>query len=284
MSAPISNAQAPILIVGGNGKTGRRVAERLQQKTVPVRLGSRQSETPFDWTLPATWAPALRGARAAYVTYFPDLAVPGSTDAIAEFTDLAVVLGVRRLVLLSGRGEAEAEECERLVQHPRVDWTIVRASWFSQNFSESYLLDPIVAGQVALPAGDVGEPFVDVEDIADVAAASLLDDRHIGQLYEVTGPRLWSFAAAVGEIARVTGREIRYCQVDSDLYADMLLAAGVPEDVTGLLLYLFREVLDGRNASVASGVEEALGRAPRDFTEYVRRTAVTDVWNPWVLR
>lgn len=282
---PVSkSSEQPILIVGGSGKTGRRVAERLARRGVAVRPVSRSSEIMFDWALPHTWAPALRETRAAYVTYYPDLALPGSTDAIAEFTDLAMALGVRRLVLLSGRGEAEAEECERIVQQPKADWTIVRASWFAQNFSESYLLDPILAGQVNLPAGDVGEPFVDAEDIADVATEALLHPRHIGQLYEVTGPRLLSFADAIGEIARATGREIGYRQVEPMTWADTLTREGVPEDIIGLLLYLFREVLDGRNASVATGVEEALGRPPRDFTAYVRRTVATGVWSAAVHR
>jgi uncharacterized protein YbjT (DUF2867 family) len=189
---------------------------------------------------------------------------------------------VRRLVLLSGRGEPEAERCEQVVAASGLEWTVVRASWFNQNFSENYFLDPIVAGHVALPAGPVSVPFVDADDIADVAAAALIEDRHVGQLYEVTGPRPWTFEQAIGEIARATGRDIRYEQVGEDAYAAMLEEAQVPADLAALILYLFRDVLVERNGSLADGVERALGRPPRRFEDYVRDVAATGVWTPKV--
>jgi uncharacterized protein YbjT (DUF2867 family) len=269
-----------VLVVGGTGKTGRRVAERLAARGVAVRIGSRSAEPAFDWENPAGWPSALRGVEAVYLTYFPDLAAPGSASAIEAFVTAASGAGVRRLVLLSGRGEPEAQRCEELVRGSGLEWTIVRASWFAQNFSESYLLDAVVAGDVALPAGDVGEPFVDAGDIADVAVAALTDGSHAGQLYEVTGPRLWTFADAIAEIGRATGRSIRYTQVTTEAFAAGAREASVPEEFVSLLTYLFTEVLDGRNASVADGVERALGRAPRDFADYVRDTAATGVWSP----
>jgi uncharacterized protein YbjT (DUF2867 family) len=267
------------LILGGTGKTGRRVAARLWDRGLPVRLGSRSGAPPFDWTDPESWPAAVQGVGAAYVSYYPDLAAPGAVDAVRAFTTLAVSSGVSRLVLLSGRGEPEARRCERLVQESGAEWTVVRASWFSQNFSESYLLEPLLAGEVALPAGDVGEPFVDADDIADVAVAALTEEGHAGQVYELTGPRLWTFADAVAEIARVTRRDIRYVQVPIDAYAAALASAQLPPELVTLVTYLFTEVLDGRNASVADGVACALGRPPRDFADYVRDTAATGVWD-----
>ena len=175
----------------------------------PVRIGSRSAERPFDWDRPATWPEALDGIGAAYVSYFPDVAVPGTAEVIRSFTDAALASGVRRLVLLSGRGEAEAQACEQVVQASGAAWTVIRSSWFNQNFSEGHFLEPILDGRLALPAGPVGEPFVDADDIADVAVAALTDDRHLGQLYELTGPRLWTFAEAIAEIARVTGRDLQ---------------------------------------------------------------------------
>jgi uncharacterized protein YbjT (DUF2867 family) len=268
------------LVIGGTGKTGRRVADRLRARQLPLRIASRSGDASFDWNDRSTWAAAVRGIHAAYITYFPDLAAPGACEAIREFTDLAVKSGVSRLVLLSGRGEEEAQRSERIVQASGVEWTLVRASWFAQNFSESYLLDPILAGHVALPAGDVGEPFVDADDIADVAFAALTEDRHVGQLYEVTGPRLWTFAEAVAEIARVTDRPIQYTQVPLQTYAEEATQAHVPPDLVGLLTYLFGEVLDGRNESATDGVTRALNRPARDFSDYVRNTAWTGVWTP----
>jgi uncharacterized protein YbjT (DUF2867 family) len=267
------------LVLGGTGKTGRRVVERLMGRGIPVRVGSRSGEPPFDWEDEATWAPALRDVESVYVSYYPDLAVPGAVAAVRSFAELAVESGVRRLVLLSGRGEEEAQRAERAVQEAGAEWTILRSSWFSQNFSESYLLEPVLSGEVALPAGDMPEPFVDAEDIADVAVAALTEDGHGGQLYELTGPRLLTFEEAVGEIAEATGRKIRYVPVSVEQYASMLAEHDVPAEYVWLLTYLFTEVLDGRNAHLTDGVRRALGREPRDFADYARETAATGVWN-----
>jgi uncharacterized protein YbjT (DUF2867 family) len=270
--------EKPTLVVGGTGKTGRRVVARLRARGVPTRVGSRSGERPFDWEDPATWAPALEGAGAAYVSYYPDLAIPGAPEAVRSFAELALDHDVRRLVLLSGRGEEEAQRAERAVQDTGADLTVVRCAWFMQNFSEDYLLEPIREGEVILPAGDEPEPFVDADDIADVAVAGLTDDRHIGQIYELTSPRLLTFAGAVAEISRAAGREIRYVPVSIEEYAAGAAEHGVPEEFVGFLTYLFEEVL-GRNAYLTDGVQRAVGRKPRDFAEYARDAAATGVWN-----
>jgi uncharacterized protein YbjT (DUF2867 family) len=213
-----------------------------------------------------------------YLVYYPDLAVPGAAAAIRAFVDLAAQSGVQRLVLLSGRGEDEAQRCEQVVQESGVQWTILRASWFSQNFSENFMRDLVLGGEVALPAGDVAEPFVDVEDIADVAVAALTEEGHAGQLYELTGPRLLTFAEAVGEIARATNREIRYVPISPEEFATALADQEVPPDIRDLLIYLFTTVLDGRNAHLTQGIQRALARKPRDFAEYVRDAAASGAW------
>ena len=272
----------PTLVLSGTGKTGSRLVRRLTRMDVPVRVGSRAAGLPFDWEQPETWGPALDGIRAVYVAYQPDLAVPGAPEAIGELTAQAVRRGVRQLVLLSGRGEPEAQQCERILadacDKAKVDWTVLRCSWFSQNFSEGYLLGPVLDGEVALPAGEVGEPFLDADDIADVAVAALTRDGHAGQVYELTGPRLLTFAEAVAEIAKATGREIRYRHVSLDDYAAAAAGQGVPADAVEAITHLFSEVLDGRNAHLADGVARTLGRQPRDFTSYARRTADSGLW------
>ena len=267
------------LVLGATGKTGRRVADRLTARGVPIRVGSRSGEPPFDWTERSTWAPVLEGVRAAYVSYYPDLAVPGAVETVGAFAELAVERGVRRLVLLGGRGESEAERAEDAVRESGAELTVLRSTWFAQNFSEDYMLEGVLSGAVSLPAGEVPEPFVDADDIADVALAALTDDRHIGQVYELTGPRLLTFADAVGEIARAAGRVIRYVPVSIEEYAAAAEAQGVPTEVVALLTYLFGEVLDGRNARLADGIRRALGREPRDFSDYARRAAATGVWD-----
>jgi len=266
------------LVVGSTGKTGRRVMERLEARGVPVRAGSRSADPPFDWDDEATWEPALRCAAAAYVSFFPDLAVPGAREAIAAFSKLAVEGGTRRLVLLSGRGEEEAQRAEEVLQRSGAEWTVVRCSWLMQNFSESYFAEPVAAGELALPAGDVSEPFVDADDIADVAVAALTEEGHARQVYELTGPRLLTFAEAVEDIARATGRPVSYEPIPMEAFASALAEQDVPPEVVGLLRYLFTEVLDGRNARVADGVRRALGREPRDFRDYSRKAAADGAW------
>ena len=268
------------LVLGGTGKTGRRVVQRLTAHGVPARVGSRSGQPPFDWEDPSTWAAALDGVGSVYISYYPDIAAPGAVQVVGSFAELAVHSGARRLVLLAGRGEPESESAEQAVRDSGADLTILRSTWFSQNFSEDYLLEPVLAGEVALPAGDTPEPFIDADDIADVAVAALTEDGHVGRLYELTGPRLLTFAEAVHEIAEATGREIRYVPVSIDEYAAAATGQGVPDEVIDILTYLFGEVLDGRNAHLADGVQRALGREPRDFADYARTAAATGVWSP----
>jgi len=187
--------------------------------------------------------------------------------------------GLQKVVFLSGRGEIEAQRAEQALRAFDLDWTILRCSFFSQNFSENFFLDPILSGEVALPVDSVAEPFVDVDDIADAAIAALTQPGHSRQLYELTGPRALTFADAIGEIAGATGRDIRYFPITPQEYRAALVQAQMPKPIIDLVLYLFGTVLDGRNTPVADGVQRALGRAPRDFKEYVKFTAAAGVWN-----
>ena len=273
------HTRALTLVLGGTGKTGRRVVQRLTAQGEPVRIGSRSGGVPFDWENPATWAPALTGVNAAYMSYYPDLVAPGAAEAIGSFAEMAVNSGTRRLVMLSGRGEDEAVACEKALADSGADWTVLRCSWFDQNFSEGYLLEPVMSGHVFLPAGPAGEPFLDADDIADVAAAVLTQAGHTGQVYELTGPRLLTFADAVAEIAAATGRPIGYTAVPAADYAEALAAEGVPAEVIELLTYLFTTVLDGRNAQLGDGIRQVLGRPARDFADYARDAAGTGIWN-----
>lgn len=272
------NASKPILILGGTGKTGRRIAERLTARGLPVRIGSRAASPAFDWSDGTTWPAAVENVGAVYISYYPDLAVPGASQAVASLVGLARSMGVRRLVLLSGRGEAEAQVAEGIVMDSGTDWTVLRCSWFSQNFSETLMAGMVLDGEIALPAGGIGEPFVDAEDIADAAVAAFTDDRHIGRLYELTGPRLLTFADVAAEISAATGRRIAYRQLSHEAFAAAMAEGETPEDAAWLLSYLFREVLDGRNAWVADGVDRALGRPARDLRDYARAAAASGAW------
>ena len=274
----MKTSQETVLVLGATGKTGRRITERLQTLGVSVRLGSRDANPPFDWEDRSTWDAVLDGVQAVYLSYQPDLAVPGALETVRAFTDLAVKQGIRTLVLLSGRGEIEAEHAERVVQNSGIDWTILRASWFCQNFSEAHFLEPILQGELALPVGDIAEPFVDAEDIAEIAVAALTQPGHSHRLYELTGPRALTFAQAVEEIASATHRRIDFIAVPREAYHQALEQEQLPPQLIDLVLYLFTTVLDGRNTPVANGVQQALGRPARDFSEYVRRTVASGIW------
>ncbi|MEM8969326.1 MAG: NAD(P)H-binding protein [Bacteroidota bacterium] len=192
-----------ILVIGGTGKTGRKVAQQLQALGQNVRIGSRSASPAFDWHNPSTWPAALEGMDKVYVTFQPDLAVPGARDAIETLVRQAQQSNVKKMVLLSGKGEREAELCEQIVINSDLDYTIVRASWFNQNFSENFFLEPILAGHVALPQAEAKIPYVDTDDIADVVVESLTNDQHNGQIYELTGPELLTFPEVIDEIALV---------------------------------------------------------------------------------
>ncbi|MGW4462708.1 NmrA family transcriptional regulator [Micromonospora sp. NPDC004704] len=267
------------LVTCGTGKTGRRVVQRLTDRGLPVRVGSRAGDPPFDWSNRKTWAAALADVDAVYLAYLPDIGAPQAADDITAFGDLATGLGVRRVVLLSGRNEPMAQRCEKVVQSCPWEWTVVRSSVFNQDFSEAFWLGPVRSGLVAVPAGDVAEPFVDAEDVADVAAAALTEQGHAGQVYEVSGPHSLTFAEAVTEVAAASGRSVRYEPVTTEEFAASMVQAGVPVEEAGFVADLFTALFDGRNAATTDGVQRALGRAPRDFRDYVRDTAHTGIWD-----
>ena len=268
------------LVLGGTGKTGSRVAARLRDLGTNVRIGSRTSEVPFDWDDDTTWAPALERRRLGVPLLLPGRLLPGAAGRVAAVARTAVAHGARRLVMLSGRGEPEAVPAEDGVRGSGAEWTVLRCAWFAQNFSEHFLLQPVLDGVIALPAADVAEPFLDVDDVADVAVATLTRDGHAGRTYELTGPRLLTFADVAAELTRATGREIRYLPVTAAQYADAALAAGVAAEEIEPLSELFARVLDGHNAHLTNGVELVLGRRPRDFADYAHDTAATGVWSP----
>ena len=267
-----------IFIVGGLGKTGRRVLRRLAARGIAARAVSRGTSPRFDWTDRATWEPALAGATAAYVTYQPDLAVPQAADDIAAFAAAAAAAGVRHVVLLSGRGEDGAVASEARLRAAPLDHTVLRAAWFAENFSEGGFRDGILAGELALPAGAVREPFVSADDIADAAVAALTDPAHRNRTYDLTGPRLLSFAEAVAEVAAVTGRPVAYRTVPVADFLDGLRAEGFDDGMLWLMQDLFASTLDGRNASVADDLPRLLGRPARDLAEVVAAAARAGAW------
>ncbi len=272
-----------ILVIGGTGKTGRRVVENLTQKGHTVRVGSRKNTPAFDWEDPSTFSQALKGMDKAYIVYYPDLAVPGSKEAITALTEAALKAGLDKVVLLSGKGETEAEACEEIVANSGLNYTLVRASWFNQNFSEGAFLEFVMDGSVALPMPDAEIPFVDVDDIADVVSEVLLNDRYNGQTITVTGPEKLRFRELVEKMADGVGRDIRYIPISIEEFKQGMKAAGLPDSYVWLFGYLFQEVLGNPdNQEVSSDIEKVLGRKAISFDDYVTKTVDSGVWNQGV--
>lgn len=269
-----------ILVIGGTGKTGRRVVEGLTQLGHKVSIGTRRNDPAFDWADPSTFAQALKGMDRAYIVYYPDLAVPGAKEAISALTETALKEGLEKVVLLSGKGEIEAEACEQIVANSGLNYTLVRASWFNQNFSEGAFLDFILAGNVALPMPEAEIPFVDAKDIAEVVTKVLVDDSYNGETITVTGPRKMTFREVVEAMADGIGREIQYQPISIEDFKEGMKAAGLPDSYVWLFGYLFKEVLGNPDNQVVShDVERVLGRKATDFMEYVKETLATGVWN-----
>ena len=270
---------SPTLIIGKSGKTGLRVEQRLQALGYSTRGVSRSSAPAFNWEDSTTWRTALEGVRSAYVTFYPDLAIPSAEGTIREFIEIAKSVGLQHLVLLSGRGEQGAQRAEKVLMNSGLDWNVVRSSWFMQNFSEGFMIEGIVGGELMLPAGDTVEPFVDIDDIADVAVAAITRPELRNRLFEVTGPRAMSFAQCVAEISEAVGYPVVYTSIQIDDFLNALRDQGLPEGMLWLMRELFTVVFDGRNSTPTTGVEDALGRPATDFSEYLRKVMATGAWH-----
>ena len=269
-----------ILVTGSTGKTGRRVARLLRARRVAVRAASRSGEVRFDWADRSTWEPALRGATALYLVA-PELGDPRAARDVAAFARTA---GAGRAVLVSmpdtgDPGHEHVLAAERSLGEAGLAWTVLRPRWFFQNFSEDFLRDPVLSGEVRLPAGDGREAFVDADNIAEVAVAALTGDGHAGRSYELSGPRLLSFGDAVAEIAKATGRDLRYVPLTAERYAEEQRARGVPEQWIQLSIDLYASVRAGGLTPLTDDVRQVLGRAPRDFTDYAQAGARQGAWS-----
>ncbi|WP_171103614.1 SDR family oxidoreductase [Ruegeria sp. HKCCD7255] len=267
----------PILVTGATGKTGSRVLARLKAAGHDARLGSRKAQPPFDWDDPTTWENAMRDMGAVYVNYHPDYAFPGAVENLTRFTRVAASCGVERLVILTGRGEHHAQLGEEVIAKSGLDFTIVRSAWFAQNFSEGSLWEPAMEGVVPMPGGDLEEPIIDIDDLADVIVEALTGAGHSGQTYECTGPRLLSFAEVADILSGAMGRRVDYLPISfEDFHAELEATSGTV--FADIVTSIARETFDGRNAKIGDGVMRAIGRAPRDFTEFAQAAAAAGKW------
>jgi uncharacterized protein YbjT (DUF2867 family) len=252
--------QSSILVLGATGKTGRRVTSLLGPAARPA---SRSAATKFDWSTPDTWEPALAGTTAVYVV------PPDNPATLAEFVPLAVKSGVTRLVLLSMRGAPDDDPFEAAIKEAGVEWTILRPTWFMQNFDEDLFAEPVQHGELAVPAGQGIHPFIDVLDIAEVAVVALTQAGHAGQTYELSGPEALSFAEMLARIVAVTGSPILYSDVAPDEFAASLRGLGYPDEIADLVTMLLVRIRTGEEAHLSDGVQRVLGRKPRTFADYL---------------
>lgn len=268
----------PILVTGATGKTGARLANRLERAGLSVRRAARSSPQSFDWMNPETWPSALSGAGAVYICFQPDYAFPGALGMLDEFTELAKSEGIERIVMLTGRGERHAEQGEEIVRRSGLDTTVLRSAWFAQNFSEGSLRDAVMAGVVSMPGGTIREPVIDLEDLADVAFAALTEPRHAGKTYELTGPELLGFDDVARILSEAVGQRITYCPITfEEFHQELERAAGT--QFADIVTAISRETFDGRNAHVTRGVERAIGRSPRSFTAFATDAARSGAWS-----
>ncbi|TXE13860.1 NmrA family transcriptional regulator [Seonamhaeicola algicola] len=269
-----------ILVIGATGKTGSRIVQQLKQKGLNPRIGSRNAFPKFDWHNKNTWIDTLKGIEKMYITYYPDLAVPGAKEIIESLIHLAKELGVKKTVLLSGKGETEAEACEKIVINSGLNYTIIRASWFNQNWSESFFLESILSGEVALPMSDVPIPFVDAEDIAEVASTILLNDKYNSKIIELTGPELITFKDIIKIISKVSNRKLNFYDISLEQYVEGMKQQNVPNDMVWLIEYLFSTVLTNpENQKITHGVDMVLGRPAKTFLAYAEACAKKDIWS-----
>lgn len=275
-----------ILVLGGTGKTGRRLADRLRAAGATVRTAARHgADVRFDWDDPATHDAALAGAEALYLVP-PTLRLDYAASA-GRLLDRAEAAGVGHVTFLSARGveNAPPESPMRAVEldllgRTTVTRALVRPSWFMQNFSEGYFASSLLAEDaIDAPTGDGAEAFVHADDIAEVAAATLLDPAaHDGAAYALTGPEAITFAAIAERVSTVLGRPVVHRDLATPEWVAQTVAAGVPHDYAALLGMLLGLVRDGAGATLSDDVARVTGHAPRSFADYLADPATLAAW------
>jgi uncharacterized protein YbjT (DUF2867 family) len=266
-----------ILVIGSTGKTGRKVYETLKQKHFDVTPASRKTQQPFDWYDSKTWENALKGFDTVYITFQPDLSIPESVPIITAFVETARRMEIGKLVLLSGRGEPQAMACEDVIINSGLAYTILKCSFFMQNFNEGFWADGIISGEFVVPFVSAKEPFLDTDDISEVAVQALTTTAHDSKIYDLTGPELLSFKEAIDTIAIHSGKEIKLIEVSIDEYT-AALRGQIPEEFIAMIEHLFVEVLDGRNESVTTDIASILGKPATPFTGFAAKASKSGAW------
>jgi uncharacterized protein YbjT (DUF2867 family) len=272
----MSNTASVALVLGGTGRTGSLLVGKLSSRGVAARTASRRGgDVRFDWDDPATHADALVGVDRLYLVT-PVLRV-SYVDQVARFLDLAQTAGVRHVTFLSTHNADQAPpgidiaaiEAD-LASRQAITHSVLRPAWVMQNFTDDHL--PIVEGAITVPSGGGMEAFVDADDIAEVAAETLLDPgAHAGGRYTLTGPRAHSFGEVAEIIATVSGQPVVHHDIDQDTWINGALAAGVLADYAVMLRWLTDAIISGNGATPTDDIEKVIGRRPSAFGEFAER-------------
>ena len=262
-----------LLLLGGTGKVGRRLAERLEAQGHTARAVGRNSTPRFDWRDESTWAPALDGVDGVFIVG-PGSASDWSTR-LEHFLATAAEQRVRHAMLLSARGveflpDGAVARAEAALRRGPLAWTIVRPTHFAQNFTEAMFV-PGDDGAFFAPVADGREPFIDVNDIADVAAVALTDEGYDGRILELSGPRAIDFDEAARILSEVSGRAISYVSESDVAHIARLRGQGLPEGYIEWRMAMLRGIASGADAYLSSDVEAVLGRSATSFEEWARR-------------
>jgi uncharacterized protein YbjT (DUF2867 family) len=275
-TGPEAGSSRTTFVTGSSGIVGRRVVAELHRRGLAARPASRSADPPFELTDPTTWEACLSGVGRLV------LISPEGVPVHPDFLAVAAASGVERVSLLSDKG-ADVMRVERLlaaeqlVKDGGLPWSIVRPDWFDQDFDESFFQPGIMAGEVAVPIGEVRQGFIDAHDIAAVLVETLLGADHLGKTYVLTGPEALSFPAALEIIGRVSGRGVRFSG-DADTYRRGQLGLGVDPGQVQRELDNFERLAALGDAVPTGDVERVLGRPATSFETYATRAAAGGAW------
>jgi uncharacterized protein YbjT (DUF2867 family) len=267
------------LILGGTGKVGRRLGQSLTAAGHAARAASRHAAVRFDWAEPATWPDALAGTDGLFIIG------PGSaTDWSGRLTSLlttAQSAGTKHAVLLSARGVeflpgGAVGQSEQALREGPLSWTILRPSHFAQNFTEAMFVP--VDGVITTAVGTGAEPFIDVADVADVAAAVLARDTWHETTLELSGPEAITFAEAAAILTQASGTSVRFADESDASHVARLRAAGTPEGYIEWRMAMLGGIRSGADAYLSDGVQAVLGRPATSFREWARREVPAAAW------
>ncbi|MDT5182080.1 MAG: hypothetical protein QOI29_238 [Mycobacterium sp.] len=274
----MSNETSTALILGGTGRTGSLTAGKLARGGIATRTAARHgADVRFDWDDPATHPEALTGVDRLYLVT-PVLRV-SYAEQVAGFLDVAETAGVRHVTFLSTYNadraplgiDIAAVEAD-LAARQRITHSILRPAWVMQNFADDHL--PLIDGVITAPSGGGTESFVDADDIAAVTAETLLHpDAHAGAQYTLTGPQALTFGEVAEIIAAVSGRPVRYNDIDQEAWISGALGAGVPADYAVMLRWLTGAIITGNGSTLNDDVEQVTGRPPITFRGFAERNA-----------